>query len=138
MGNSTSILSISCNVENLSRNSVTPEYWDSASISGEFSANSTAIAVILLLFLLVGLPANVVIIVSILHQKLYKEATHILLLNLAISDLLFCVLIIPINVTAGFAGGYIFGGSDYVRCQVCKTGVIFTALSVFSVNILGL
>ena len=139
MGNtSTSISSISCNVENLSRHSVTPEYWDSASISGEFSANSTAIAVILLLFLLVGLPANVVIIVNILHQKLYKEATHILLLNLAISDLLFCVLIIPINVTAGFAGGYIFGGSDYVRCQVCKTGVIFTALSVFSVNILGL
>ena len=139
MGNaSTSISSISCNVDNLSRNSVTPEYWDSASISSDYSANSTAIAVILLLFLLVGLPANVVIIVSILHQKLYKEATHILLLNLAISDLLFCVLIIPINVAAGFAGGHIFGGSDYVRCQVCKTGVIFTALSVFSVNILGL
>ena len=91
----------------------------------------------MLLFVLIGLPANAVIIVSTL-RKSRKDITRILLLNLAVSDFLVCLLVMPFTVVAGFAGGFIFGNSDYIRCQVCQTGVIFMILTILSVNILGL
>lgn len=140
MGNSSfgAISNYSCNDGNLSRNSITPEYWETSSISDEYRANSIATAVIMLVLLLVGVPCNITIIFSIFHQRLYKEATHILLLNLAISDLLVCLLVMPFIIVTGFAGEYIFGNSDYTRCQVCKTGLIFTGLTVLSLNIVGL
>ena len=140
MGNSSAsfLPQYSCNDANLSRNSVTPEYWETSSISDAYSANATATAVIMLLLLLVGLPANLILIISIIHQRLYKEATHILLLNLAISDLLVCLLVMPFTIVAGFAGEYIFGNSDYTRCQACQMGMIFITLTVFSVLVLGL
>ena len=140
MGNSSlsHLPSYDCFDENISRNSVTPEYWESHSINDSFKASSTFTAVCLLLFMLIGLPGNAVIIVSIIQNRLYKETTHILLLNLAISDFMVCLLFMPFNVVAGFAGGYVFGGSDYTRCQVCQTGLIFLVLTVLSVNILGL
>lgn len=139
MGNSSTTLlpEYSCTV-NVSRDSVTSEQWSTHSLSSDFREGSITQAFILLLFLLIGAPSNVIIIVSIVQQKLYRQTTHILLLNLAISDLLTCVLVIPFVVVAGFSGGYVFGESDYVRCQVCQTGLIYTALAVFSVNVLGL
>ena len=139
MGNSSiSLPDYSCSDANLSRNSVTPEYWESSSISDDFRANSTATAVIMLILFIVGLPANIIIIVSILYQKLYKETTHILLLNLAISDLLVCLLVMPFTIVTGFAGGFIFGDSDHTRCQVCQTGLILIVLTSFSVGILAM
>lgn len=141
MGNSSTIIlptDYSCFDANLSRNSVTPEYWDSFSISDDFRNGSLAIAIITLLMLLVGLPSNFVIIVSILQQKLYKESAHILLLNLAVSDFLLCLLVMPAVIVSGFAGSYIFGDSDYVRCQVCQTGLILISLTLVSVYLLCL
>ncbi len=140
MGNSnTSYLpSYHCFDENISRNSVTPEYWESDRISEDFKASTTAAAVLTLLFMLIGLPGNALIMVSIIQQRLYKETTHILLFNLAISDFLVCLLVMPFTVAAGFAGGYIFGDSDYSRCQVCQSGAILLILTLFSINILCL
>ena len=131
-------LSYSCNDDNISRNSVTPEYWSSHTINFEYTSGSVTTAVFMLLFMLIGLPGNALIIVSIIQQRLYKEVTHILLLNLAISDFLVCLLIMPFTVVAGFTGDYVFGGSDYTRCQVCQTGVMLTSLAILSVNILAL
>ena len=124
--------------EGLSKNSVTPYYWETASISDDYRANSLATAAIMLILVLVGVPCNGIIIISIIHQKLYRETTHILLLNLAISDLLVCVLVMPFVIVAGFSGSYVFGDSDYVRCKVCQSGLIFTLLTVLSLNIVGL
>ena len=141
MGNSsTSFLpEFSCSDNNVSKNFVTPEYWESHSISDDFRIATIIEAFILLLFVLIGIPCNILIVFSIIKQELYKHTTHILLLNLAISDLLTCLLVFPPVVVAGFSGGYIYGESDYVRCQVCsKTGLILTAMATFSVNILGL
>ena len=139
MGNSSlgSATNPICFDSNLSRNSVTPEFWDIHAISPPFANNAISIAVIMLLFLIIGLPSNIIIIASIIKQKLYRETTHILLLNLAISDVLVCLLVLPLSMVTGFAGGYIFGDSDFIRCQVCQTGVIFVALTVFAVNILA-
>ena len=139
MGNSSIgfVVTHSCKDDNISRSSITPEYWDSAGISEAYKVNSFALAVIMLIFLLIGLPANATIIVTIIYRKLYKETTYILLLNLAISDFLVCLLVLPFQIIAGFAGGYIFGESDYRRCQVCQAGLILTALTVFSINMLA-
>ena len=120
----------SCHDNELSRNSVTPEYWNVNHIGTSVSA------VISLLFFVIGVPSNLVIIVSILQQKLYQTPTYILLLNLAVSDFLICLLVMPPITVAGFAGGYIFGDSDYVRCQVCQMGLIWIALIMIAVYLL--
>ena len=139
MGNSsTSLPDYSCRDPNISRDTVTPEYWEIASISDDYRANATAIGVIMSLFLLIGLPANTMIIISIIYKKLYKEPTHILLLNLAISDLLVCVLVMPFTLVAGYAGEYIFGATDHSRCQACQSGLIYIVLTVFAVKVLAL
>ena len=96
------------------------------------TATRYAITAILILLLLIGLPWNVLIIASIIKKRLYKQPTIILLLNLAITDLLVCLLVMPLNIVTGIAGGFIFGASDRVRCQVCQTGVIFTILILVS------
>jgi hypothetical protein len=139
MGNSSlgSSSNVQCFDPNLSRDSVSPEFWDIKAVSPAFADNAIVTAFVILLFIIIGLPSNIIVIVSIIQQKLYREATHIMLLNLAISDALVCLLVMPLAVVAGFAGDYIFGNSDYVRCQVCQTGVIFIALTIFAVNILA-
>ena len=136
MGNSsTSFLpTYSCFDSNLSGNSVTPEYWNSHSISNDFRINSVLSAAVSLLFLVIGLPSNVFIIVSIIQKKLCQDTAHILLLNLALSDFLVCLLVIPFIVVTGFAGEFVFGGSDSTRCQICQFGVILVILSVVSIH----
>lgn len=128
----------SCLDGNISKNSTTPEYWESHSINESFQVGSIAIGVVLLVIFLIGLPGNTILIISMIQKRFYKDPTHILLLNLAISDLLVCLLVLPLTIITAFSGGYIFGDNDYTRCQVCQTGVILVALTVFSLNMLGL
>lgn len=119
----------------LSNVSITPDFWD---IPERSRAAALSTAVFTLVFIMVGLPGNLLIILSILWQRLYKEPTHILLLNLAIADLLVCVLVMPFTVMAGFAGGFVLGGSDSTKCKWCTTGVIYVALCLFSLHTLAL
>ncbi len=128
----------SCYGGNLSRNSITPVYWNTHSISKAIRDGSIGTATIILLFVLIGSTANFILIASIIYKRLYRNATHILLLNLGIADLLICLLVLPPIVITGFVGSYIFGDSDYVRCQMCQTGLINTIFTVFDVNVLGL
>jgi hypothetical protein len=137
-GSAFSVPTYSCIDGNLSKVSVTPEYWTSFNIPGSYSSDTLVVAVVSLLFLVIGVPSNAVIIVSILQHKLYKTPTHILLLNLAISDFLICLLVMPPVTVVGFAGEYVFGSSDYVRCQVCQTGLIQIALNLCALYILCL
>ena len=120
----------------LSYNSVTTEYWTSEDTPLEDTALVSAI--VTLCFILVGTPSNLLIIVSILWQNLYRQPTYILLLNLAIVDLLMCVLVMPFTVISGFAGGFIFGNTDIIRCRVCKLGILFTLFALLTIHILAL
>ncbi len=138
MGNSSSPPpTYNCYGGNLSKNYITTEYWYGHIISQAFEDGSLANGAAILFLFLIGLPANIILIASILYKRLYKNLTHILLLNLGISDLLVCILVMPPTIIASFSGGYIFGDSDYTKCQVCQTGLIYVALTVFAVNILG-
>ena len=125
----------SCFDGNLSDNSSTPEFWD---VPEKYRPASLTTAVFTLIFILVGLPGNTLIIVSILWQRLYRESTHILLLNLAVADLLVCAMVMPLTVVSGFAGNFILGDSDHSKCRWCQTGIIFVALCLFSLHALAL
>ena len=121
----------------LSSNSVTPDYWNTRASDSQDTAVTSA--AILLTFILVGVPSNLLILVSILRQRLYREPTYIFLLNLAIADLLMCLLYMPFTVVAGFTGGFNFGSTDSVRCSLCQfLGILFLLFSYFTVHTLAL
>lgn len=120
----------------LSSTSVTTDYWDSSNGETKIAAHVTA--AITLCFMLVGLPSNLLLIVSILWQRLYTQPTYILLLNLAIVDFLLCLLMLPFIVVSGFAGEFNFGNSDIVRCKICQFGIILAALLLLTIHILSL
>ena len=121
----------------LSHNSVTPVYWDTKGTDTRDTA--LASAVFTLCFILVGVPSNVLILVSILWQQLYREPTYILLLNLAAADLLVCVMFMPFTVVSGFAGGFTVGTTDSMRCSVCQfIGLQFVFFGYLTVHILAL
>ena len=86
--------------------------------------HNVALTVIYLLFLVVGLPWNLLVVVTIVKEKLYTQPTIILLLNLVLTDLLVLLLVTPFVVVTGLAGEYVFGGSDRVRCEVCRVDLI--------------
>lgn len=125
----------SCLDKNLSQHLVTPGLW---TVSPRLQPLGIATGSVMLLFFVIGLPSNIMIIVSITLQRLYQQPTHLLLLSLACADLLLSVLIVPIIGISGFAGGFILGSSDYTRCKVCQTGVSLIGLIIFSLHILAL
>ena len=108
---------------------ITSEFW-----LVEDKASGLVFASFLLLFLVVGLPWNLLVVVTIVKEKLYTQPTSILLLNLAISDLILLVLHIPFQVAVGIEGEYNVMDSDYKRCQACNFGVVNT---IFQLNILS-
>jgi len=121
----------------LSSNSTNPEFWD---VRGETELHKASItsAAFTLVLMVIGLPSNILILTSILWQSLYKEPTYILLLNLSFANMLMCIGVMPFTVISGFGGVFVFGGDDITRCRVCQTGVVLTALALFSLHILAL
>ena len=129
----------SCFDQNLSKVSITPFVWSLDPIVSTDTATMLIITIVIILVMVIGLPWNILLIASIIKKRLYKnQPTTILLLNLAVSDLMVCVMVIPLNIVTQIAGEFVFGKSDSVRCRVCQTGVIFVTLSFVSLNILAL
>ena len=121
---------------NASDSDVTSEVW-----LVEDRTSGLVIAVFLLLFQVIGLPWNLLVIVTIVKQKLYTQPTIILLLNLVITDLVLIVSHLPLVMVTGFYGEYILGGSDCIRCSVCKTGfitVVITFNSIFTLSLMSI
>ena len=139
MGNRASnFSSYSCLDQNLSRYSVNPEYWNTKDIDSSYKDLGIVTASVMLVFILIGLPSNTAIILIILLRKLYRQPTESLLLSLAVSDFLTCIFTLPMVIVSGFAGDFIFGESDYVRCKVCQSGITLIGLSAFSLHVLAL
>ena len=97
-------------------------------------------AAFLLLIVVVGLPWNLLVVIIIVKEKLYRQPTVILLLNLAINDIIWIIFLLPLQMVAGFAGEFIFGSTDSVRCLFCGTGasnLIFSLISVYTIAIMA-
>ena len=125
----------SCLNKDLSRNSVTLQQWR---MQESIEDGAPGIAAVMILFLLVSFTSNAFILVSMLWCGLLHQPAHILLFNLAVTDLLVSITVMPFTITSGIAREYVFGESDYVRCKVCQTGIMFTVLSSVSLHNLAL
>lgn len=93
-------------------------------------------AAFLLLIAVLALPGNLLLAGVILKEKLFKQPTILLLLNLAITDLLQIFLILPFQIATGIQGEFIAGQSDYQKCIACDVGLItetFAIMSIFTV-----
>ena len=120
----------SCFSSNLSHVSLTPGVW-TAPEQGDTNYQQIYSSPFLLIYISLGVPWNSLVIGTILWKRLHLKPTYIFLLNLALTDLLVCILFMPFDIISGIAREFIFGPSDYVRCQVCYTVVIITIVFLF-------
>ena len=131
-----SLLNFTCLI-NVSDDSVFDFAWVVDLPTDPSGNNLTAvgysIAVIVTLFFLIGVPWNLFVICTIVRKKLYSNPTIMSLLNLAITNLLFGLLVMPFNIITGFSGEYLFGSTDKVRCHVCQTGILLVVLPWVSI-----
>lgn len=126
-------IDFSCLSENLSRESILQEYWSISSLGEQYAKGAIRVGVVLTLLFIIGVLLNLIVITVILIKCLYHNPSVLFLLNLSVSDLLLYVLVLPFAIIPLFAGEFILGNSDYIRCQVCKSHIIFTLLNLESV-----
>ena len=127
-----------CYASNVSSESITAAEWSSAVLGERNRVNGVIMAVVLTIFLVIGAFLNLAVIVSIVKKKLFSKPTFLLLLNLSVTDFFFCAIVMPFDIVTGFAGEFVFGSSDLVRCRVCKVGVIITILAFLSLHSVAL
>ena len=124
---------------NSSQDTATPWRWV---VIPPLRTATVTMSAFLILFMLIGIPWNLLLIVIIVKKRLFKQPAILLLLNLAVTNLLLCLLIMPMVISPAIAGEFIFGESDYIRCQVCHlTTIIMSTLllmSVYNVVLLSL
>ena len=105
-----------------SSNSVTVEYWK---LKDDYVIHGKVLGVFFLLYELLGLPGNILVVITIIKEKLYHQPTIILLLNLLVADLFILAYPLPMLMASGFAGEFIIGSSDRIRCETCHLGFAF-------------
>ena len=131
----------SCSDPDLNRNNISEDVWMIQSEGTLHENTITAIAVVLCIFVLIGLPWNFIVAASIFIKQLFREPSYILLLSLVISDLLVCGFVLPFNVASAIQQGFTIGNSDYTRCQVCQATIILIIgliyVSLFSLALMS-
>lgn len=96
------------------------------------------LAALLIPILVLGLPWNILVVLTIFKENLYNHPTIILLLNLVMCDLIMLVLVLPVLIVTGIAGEFILGETDQERCKVCQSGIITSLFSFVSVSTISL
>ena len=127
-----------CLIANFSEDSITLSEWTPRR---SIFYNRYIVTIVNILFFVIGTPFNVYVIISIFRKHLYNNPTMMLLLSLATADLLICIIVLPVTIITGIADSYIFGDTDYVRCQVCQMGLlfhIFTFASIYTVALISM
>ena len=129
--NASTETNFSCFRGNLSLDYVTDEAWSLGDDQTE-KRSVVVISSILVLFMLVKVPWNLVVLATLIYNKCLKQPSTFLLFNLALVDLSTCALVIPFQVAPGLFGGvFNLGNSDYRRCQSCRAGVIMIVLLLY-------
>ena len=124
-----------CQIENISYNSITLALWTPQRSS---FYNRYIVIILNILFFVIGTPFNTYVIISLFRKLRSTEPTMMLLLSLATADLMICIVILPITIITGIADNFVFGDSDYLRCQVCQIGLLFHIFSFASMNTIAL
>lgn len=109
--------------ELLSRNSTSPLWKFSGAVN---ISVIVTVSTLLALGVAVGFIWNIIIVASIFKLRLYRDVTHVILLNLVGVDFLWYALVIPIDLVSIAKMEFVFGQSDYVRCYSCKVYVVLS------------
>ena len=123
--------SFSCSDPELSRTNITDEVWMMRSNVTEHEVAVLVQAIIQTLFVAIGIPWNTIVFISIMVEKLYKEPTYVLLLNLVIADVLVYICVLPFNIETAFAQEFTIGNSDFIRCGVCQAIIVIILVLVY-------
>ena len=107
-------------------------------LKGEDAIDGYISASFFLLFIVFGLPWNVPVLVTIIKEKLFKQPSILLLLNLILTDIAFLVIPVPLLVVTGLAGEYIVGNTDWIRCQTCPIAFLTLILMYNSLFIIAM
>lgn len=119
-----------------SDSNITSEAWYLH--EGEVLIGAHVATPFLILFLLIGLPLNLIVAGVIIAKKLHRKPSYLLLLNLGLSDLLLIVTVIPIQLATALTGEYwSVLRNDVAKCMACKSGLVsivflFVSLSTIS------
>lgn len=118
-GDSGSFVLFNCRTSELSRTSITSQfYW---SVLPNLQYASPYVATVEAIFFVIAFFWNLFILGCFIRRPhLLKEPAHIYLLNLAITDVLHSVFIILITCISEAEQEFIFGSSDFVRCHFCE------------------
>ena len=122
--------SLLCSSPNVSADNTSALWLVEDRVSGQVTA------AFLLLILVVGLPWNLLVVITIVKEKLYHQPTVILLLNLVLNDFIMLVYAVPVQIVTGFAGEFILGDTNIVRCRVCDSEVLnllFSLMSIYTI-----
>ncbi len=126
----------------LSRSNVTDRDWTVSYDDPSSEHSITALVVSQFIVLFVGTIWNLIVLAIILKNKMLKDPTYLLILNLVISDLLFCGLVLPFNIQSSLNREFSLGQSDYARCRSCQTigalSVTFVSVSYYTLSLLAL
>ncbi|KAB7497640.1 G-protein coupled receptor moody [Armadillidium nasatum] len=74
-----------------------------------YSGLETTVAVILLGYLILGLSGNLLTIIALLRCQRVRNVTAAFIISLCVADCLFCVLVLPWEVSRFFAGKWVWG-----------------------------
>lgn len=122
----------SCVIDNQLNRENLSAHWDLL-----FQRDYVSASIYSLIFL-TGTLLNLYIIVVLISKKYYTQPTFLMLLNLNFSDLFMCLIIVLYIIITRFAGQSSFGPTDYIRCQICKIGIVFNFLGFTSSFIIAL
>ena len=134
MSNNTSITRFCFNA---SEDVLTDEMWH---LEETHETSKFVLAFFFILICVIGLPWNLMVIVTVVKEKLYKDPSIVLLLNLVVSDLFALLLVLPLYIAVGLAQGYIIGNNDLQRCKICRLGIleiIFPITLVYAMALLS-
>ena len=88
--------------------------------------------IFLILFVVIAMPCSILVIGNVVKNRLFKQPTIVLYLNLLITTMLLCIIhIIPFPIVTSIAGEFIYGNTDFIRCIVCSIdGAILVCLFI--------
>ncbi len=106
-----------CRMRPFSTNTTSPFIWG---ILPDLHAARPYVATVEAFFIVVGVIWNLfVLIIYCVRPRLLKEPANIYLFNLAMTDFLLSIFITFTSFLTEATGEFIFGSSDFVRCNYC-------------------
>ncbi|XP_072748127.1 G-protein coupled receptor moody [Anoplolepis gracilipes] len=84
-----------------------------------------------ILFMLIGIPGNFITVIALFRTKKLKNATAVFIMNLSISDLMFCCFNLPLATSTFWHSSWLYGPLLCRLFPLLRYGLV--AVSLFSV-----